>query len=99
MYKFDKKLKNLFESEIKFENSSLDELYQKYYEIQNRINKINQEYNKLPDWKEYYINGDLIKALDILEQIEDLDNIYAKEMHDLKIDLNLLIVAIEALER
>lgn len=99
MDKFDKKLKNLFESEIKFENSSLDELYQKYYEIQNRINKINQEYNKLPDWKEYYINGDLIKALDILEQIEDLDNIYAKEMHDLKIDLNLLIVAIEALER
>lgn len=99
MDKFDKKLENLFESEIKFENSSLDELYQKYYEIKNRINKINQEYNKLPNWKEYYTNGNLIKALTILKQIEDLDNVYAKEIHDLKIDLNLLVVAIEALER
>lgn len=99
MDKFDKKLENLFESKINYNGSSLEELYQKYYEVQNKINIINQKYNRLPNWKEYYINGDLVTALNILEQIKDLDNTYAKEMHDLKIDLNLLVVAIEALEK
>lgn len=98
MDKLDKKLENLFESEIDYKNSSLEELYQKYYAVKNRINIINQEYNKLPNWKDYYIKGDLTTALNILKQIDNLNTIYATEMHDLKIDLNLLIVAIESLE-
>lgn len=98
MDKLDKKLENLFESEIDYKNSSLEELYQKYYDVKDRINIINQEYNKLPNWKDYYINGDLTTALNILEQINNLNIKYAQEMHDLKIDLNLLVVAIESFE-
>lgn len=99
MDKFDKQLENLFESEINFENGSLEEFYQKYYEIKNRINTINQEYNKLPNWKEYYMNGDYETALNILKQIDNLNTLYATEIHDLKIDLQLLVTAIEALEK
>ncbi len=94
MNKLDIKLEKLFESKLNL-YSDIDDLYNQYYKIKNRLDEINQEYYNLDDWKKYYNSGDLKSALFILQQIEALDNKYTKEIHDLKIDLELLVIAIE----
>lgn len=78
---------------------SLNELYIEYNEVKNRLDEINQEYAKLPNWKKYYANDNLAMALKILKKIDELNSIYSEEAKNLSIRLNLIVTGIEHLEK
>ena len=77
----------------------IDDLYEQYYAIKSRLDEINNEYSKLPNWKEYYSNGDLNKALQILNKLDKLNSKYSKEVSRLKGKIQILTYEIESIEK